>query len=389
MDLSIFFDPIDKYKVVGEQAVSNTLGEIVELNDGILFPDHVGAEVAIFGVMEERRAVTNNGCSEAPDFVRKFLYKLFCGQEQVKLIDLGNIKPGNTIDDTYYAVSSVVGELVKKNVLPIIIGGSQDLTYANYLAYEQLEQTVNLVSIDPTIDLGDVEDELNASSYLSKIVLHQPNYLFNYSNIGYQTYFTDPRVIDMMSKMYFDVYRLGEVKSNMQEVEPVVRNADILSFDMGAIRQSDAPGNANATPNGFNGEDACQITRYAGMSDKLSSVGFYELNPLMDHNGQTAHLVAQMIWYLLDGYKHRKRDFPIGKKSEYTKYRVALKDHEHELVFYKSDKSDRWWMDVPYPPNKRSRYERHHLVPCSYNDYQTACKEEMPDKWWRTFQKLG
>ena len=389
MDLSIYFEPLDTQKIIGDEPIPGTLGEAVDLNDGNYFPEYTKANIAIIGVEEERRALNNKGCAEGPDYIRKFLYKLYAAHTGVRVADLGNIKAGHSIEDTYYAVSSAVTELIKKNVLPIIIGGGQDITYANYTAYEQLEQHVNIVSVDPTIDLGDVDDELNSRSYLSKIVLHQPNYLFNYSNLGYQTYFTDPRIVDMMGKLYFDVNRLGDVRANMKEVEPVVRNADILSFDISAIRQSDAPGNANATPNGFYGEEACQIARYAGMSDKLSSVGFYEFNPLMDHNGQTAHLVAQMVWYLMEGYHQRKKDFPVGDKSKYTKYRVALKDHEHELVFYKSDKSDRWWMDVPYPPNQRSKYERHHLVPCSYSDYQIACKEEMPDKWWKTFQKLG
>jgi arginase family enzyme len=389
MDISIYFEPLDTLKIIGENPTPGTLGEAVELYDGNYFPEFLDCNIAIIGVEEDRRALNNKGCAGGPDYVRKFHYKLYAAHTGVRVCDLGNIKAGATIEDTYFAVSSAVGLLVKKNVLPIIIGGGQDLTYANYTAYENLEQHINIVSVDPTIDLGDVEDPLTSQSYLSKIVLHQPNYLFNYSNLGYQTFFTDPRIVDMMGKLYFDIYRLGDVRANMQEVEPVVRNADIVSFDVSAIRQSDAPGNANATPNGFYGEEACQIARYAGMSDKLSSVGFYELNPLMDHNGQTAHLVAQMVWYLMEGYHHRKNDFPIGDKSTYTKYRVAIKDHDHELIFYKSDKSDRWWMDVPYPSSERSKYERHHLVPCSYADYQIACQDEMPDKWWKTFQKLG
>ncbi len=195
--------------------------------------------------------------------------------------------------------------------------------------------------------------------------------------------------MNCLAKLFFDTHRLGDVRSNMEEVEPIVRNADIVSFDMSSIRYSDSPGNGNATPNGFHGEEACQIARYAGMSDKLSSIGFYELNPELDNAGQSAHLLAQMIWYFLEGFSNRKRDFPISSRADFTKYRVFIQNNKYEIVFYKSPKSDRWWMDVPYPPNKKIKYERHHLVPCSYQDYQTACKEEMPDKWWLTFQKLS
>ena len=68
---------------------------------------------------------------------------------------------------------------------------------------------------------------------------------------------------------------------------------------------------------------------------------------------------------------------------------VNIQDGKNEVVFYKSDKSDRWWMDVPYPSHKKIKYERHVLVPCSYEDYKTACENEVPNRWWQTFQKLS
>ncbi|PJA07672.1 MAG: arginase [Flavobacteriales bacterium CG_4_10_14_0_2_um_filter_32_8] len=345
-------------------------------------------DIAILGVGEDRNSITNQGCALAPNQVRKYLYQLMGFNNLPKIIDLGNFKIGLTVNDTYFALSSIVEDLIKKNVIPIIIGGSQDLTYANFLAYKNLEQTINLVTIDSKFDLGDTEEEITSTNYLTKIILHQPNYLFNFSNIGYQTYFIDKEEVTLMSKLFFDTYRLGHVQKNIEEVEPIVRNADVISFDISAIRQAEAPGNKSASPNGFYGEQACQISRYAGLSDKLTSIGFYETNPEKDINGQTAHSVAQMIWYFIDGYANRKNDFPIGSRKTYLKYIVNIQNGQNEIIFYKSDKSERWWMDVPYPSHEKIKYERHLLVPCSYNDYKTACNNEVPDRWWQTFQKL-
>ncbi len=384
-----YFAPIDLGNIVGEE-IENSLATVFAVyTEKLGFPDMKGVKLAIIGVNEERQAINNNGCGNAPDEVRKSLYRLMKGGYDLNIADLGNINPGYSIEDTYFALSSSIQELVKKNIVPIVIGGSQDLTYANYIAYEKLEQIVNIVAIDSRLDIGDADGDLNSQTYLGKIILHQPNYLFNFSNIGYQSYFVDTKALDLMTKLFFDYYRLGQVRANIEEVEPIVRNADILSFDISAIRQPDAPANNNSSPNGFYGEEACQIARYAGFSDKLSSIGFYETNPSLDNRSQTTHLVAQMIWYFIDGFYSRKKDFPIGDKTDYTKYSVILQEQKHELVFYKSNKSERWWMEVPYPPNKRIKYERHHLVPCSYSDYQTACNEDMPDRWWQTFQKLS
>ena len=344
--------------------------------------------IAIIGVGEERSS-NNEGCATAPNHVRKYLYRLIGFEPSTKIIDLGNLKVGATVEDTYFALSSILENLIKHDVLPIIIGGSQDLTYANFLAYKNLEQTVNLVSVDSHFDLGEADEELSSKNFLTKIILQQPNYLFNYSNIGYQSHFTDKEHLELISKLYFDAYRLGQVQKDIEEVEPIVRNADILSFDISAIRQAEAPANKNASPNGFYGEQACQITRYAGMSDKLTSIGFYEINPELDTNGQTAHSVAQMIWYFIDGFNNRKKDFPVGSRQTYLKYMVNMQDGENEVTFYKSDKSERWWMDVPYPSHNKIKFERHVLVPCSYNDYKTACDNEVPNRWWQTFQKLS
>jgi len=392
MSLSDFFSPVDLIKMAPAKGYyTSHLGSKIDVFSD-RFPDLDEKEIAIIGVQEDRNAINNPGCALGPDYVREKLYQLNEGNYQTKIADLGNIRRGETITDTYIALKTVINELVKKNIIPVILGGGQDLTYAQYLAYETLEQKVDLVVIDSHLDLDNDDAaesiETTSVSYLNKIFLHEPNYLFNYSNLGYQVYFTSQDSLRVMEKLYFDVHRLGELSGNIGVAEPVIRNANMISFDIGAVRSADAMGNANATPNGFTGTEACQLARYAGFNDKLTSIGFYEFSPAYDTNGQTAMLMAQIIWYFIDGVYNRKKDFPLTPKSQYLIYKTSLKHDEHELVFVKSKKSDRWWMQVPYPTGG-SRNERFHLVPCQYDDYKTAVSGEMPDLWWRTYQKLN
>ncbi len=384
MDINIYFQPIEK-----EEYQKDTLGYFTDVHNEDGFPNWEDCEVAILGVNEGRRSERNQGCENGADEVRKELYQLFHHNKVLKICDLGNIQAGATVEDTYHALSDVVCSLVKKNIFVVILGGSQDLSYANYLAYEQLEQTVNVVTIDNKFDMGSAEGELTSDGFLNKIILHDPNYLFNYSNIGYQTYLVSPEQTKLMKDLYFDIYRLGGIQGNIQLAEPVLRNADMISVDVSSIRNSEFSSNQNSGPNGFYGEEVCQLMRYAGMSDKLSSIGFYEYNPAVGNSEVSAQLLAQMIWCLVDGVASRKKDYPIGTKDAYTKYRVHVESTEHELIFYKSDKSDRWWMDVPYPPHQRVKFERHHLVPCSYEEYQGACNNHIPDLWWKTYRKLN
>lgn len=394
MSLADFFTPIDLNNIApGEGFKPSQLGSKIETHSSY-FPDlEQKPDLVIFGVQDDRNAVNNSGCALGPDYVREKLYRLYEGDYTSKIYDLGNIRQGATINDTYFAVKTVIAEMVKQDIVAVVLGGGQDLTYAQYLAYEEMEQKVDLVVIDSHFDLDEQAemeegDATTSQSYLNKIFLHEPNYLFNFSNLGYQTYFVSQDSLRVMDNLFFDVHRLGELMGNVNVSEPVIRNASTISFDMGSIRSSDAMANANATPNGFYGEEACQMCRYAGFNDKLSSIGFYEFNPAYDNNGQTATLLAEMIWYFFDGFYNRKKDFPLQPKSQYLVYKTTLKHEEHEIVFVKSKKSDRWWMQVPYPTGG-SLNERYHLVPCRYEDYTTAINGEMPDLWWRTFQKLA
>jgi formiminoglutamase len=393
MSLSDFFTPVDLNAITPKNGYyTSHLGNKINIYTDS-FPDlDQSADIAIIGVQEDRNAVNNPGCALGPDYIREKLYQLHEGAYTTKIVDLGNIKQGQTVTDTYYAVKTVVEELIKKDIIPVIIGGGQDLTYAQYLGYETLEQKVDLVVVDSHFDLEDDEHdetiETTSTSYLNKIFLHEPNYLFNFSNLGYQTFFASQDSLRVMEKLYFDVNRLGNLSNNIAVAEPTIRNANMVSFDISAIRSADAVANANATPNGLYGEEACQICRYAGFNDKLTSIGFYEFNPAYDSNGQTAMLLSQMIWYFIDGVYNRKKDFPLQPKSQYLIYKTSLMHDDHELVFVKSKKSDRWWMQVPYPTGG-SKNERFHLVPCQYEDYKTATSGEMPDLWWRTYQKLN
>ena len=390
MHISSYLKPVQGISLPGLATYNGKrFGELItSLTTENGFPDLKDIDLAIVGVDDDRCAVNNQGCGKASQAVREYLYRLLPGNYRPCVADLGDIMAGNTIDDTYFAVAEVIESLLELNIAPIVIGGSHDLTYAMYMAYKNRKSIINIAAVDNMFDLGESENRLDSRSYLKHIVLHKPNYLFNYTNIGYQTYFVDQGAIALMRNLFFDTYRLGMLHNNISLVEPLVRNADLFTFDMSAIRQSDAPGNGNATPNGFYGEEACQIARYAGLSDKVSSAGFFEMNPDHDRNGQTAHLLAQMIWYFIDGFYNRQQDHPALVSDNCIRYTVQVTDFEDGIVFYKNKLTERWWMDIKCSESIREKYKRHYIVPCTYEDYQTALANEIPDRWWQASQKL-
>ncbi len=352
------------------------------------FPKVNNHKIAIFGVDEYRGSPYKQSKECGADAVRSKLYRLKTHASSIGIIDFGNLISGATLEDTYVAIATVVSELLPLKIIPIIIGGSQDLALGQYGGYKRSEQIINIVSIDPSFDLGRPEDKITSETYLGKIILEQPNYLFNYTNIGYQTYFVGQENIQLMRNLYFDAFRLGQVQTDIKEVEPIMRGADLITFDVSSIRQSEAPGTSKPSPNGFYGEEACQMMMYAGLSDKLTGLGLYEYNPSKDRDRQTAHLVSQMIWYFIEGVTNRKVEMPLINTSSYITYRVPVQNIDQEITFLKSKKSDRWWIKLPIDPVK-NRFASHHLMPCSYSDYQQACNNEVPERWWSSLQKLS
>jgi formiminoglutamase len=271
--------------------------------------------------------------------------------------------------------------------LPIIIGGTHDLDYGQFAAYETMEKLVSLLNIDAFVDLEDKKESGESRQHIHKILLHEPNFLFSYTHLAYQSYLIDPMSVSVLEKLYFDAFRIGQMRTNLQEMEPAIRNADMMSFDITAIRSSDAPGNGNAQPFGLTGEEACQICWYAGLNEKLSSAGFYEYNPAFDNAQKgTASVVATMIWYFIEGYYHRKNEQNF-KSNDFMKYSVSMTAEPAVLTFYKSKVSEKWWLEVPYP-NGKKRYSRNSIVPCSYSDYQTAMKGEVPERYISMLAKL-
>jgi arginase family enzyme len=383
MNIDIFFQSLQEFSFNKE-----TIGDYTDIYIDN-FPDWEDSDIVIIGVQENRNSTNNNSCSNGQNKIREQLYKLYTTQKY-KIVDLGNIINGKTVDDTYVAVSEVTKELVSAGKFLIILGGSQDLTYANYLGYEKQEQIVNLVSIDNEIDISNNDDfTFSCSTYLTKIVLHKPNFLFNFSQLGFQNYFVEKSKSELIGELYFDKLRLGDLQADIEGTEPFLRNADILSVDLKSLRKSEFKSSKGVGPNGLFANEMCQLMKYAGMSDKLSSVGIYEYCKDLDSDNTDSMLVSQMIYFLIVGFYNRKGDYPMSLKSDNLKFIVYNEEFDHNLVFYKSPKSDRWWLEIPYPPMENFKFERHHLVPCSYKDYNDSMDGNIPDIWWKTYRKLN
>jgi formiminoglutamase len=351
------------------------------------FPNWREADIVIIGLDEDRGAKEAKGGNMAADLIRKYFYQLNSPKREIRLADLGNLQKRERMSNYMDDVADVVREIVQAGKVLILIGGTQDLTYGQYMGYGKVTAQAEYVCIDSELDLEDSDFGINNHSYNHKILLHSPNYLYNFTNLGHQTYFTSIADKKRMQNLNFAAIRLGNIRANLREAEPYLRLADLVSFDLSAIRASDAPGVTHPCPAGFTAEEACQLVRYAGMSNRVSSLLISEVNPMKDLNGQTSLLAAMMLWYFVEGFYNRKVD-DLNDLSSMQKHTISLQGGAQEIVFYYNPKTDRWWMEVPYMEDLGKEHPRTEMVPCAESDFMQAQQDDIPEKWWLAHHKL-
>jgi formiminoglutamase len=315
-----------------------------------------------------RIAIIGVGEKEAND-IRYHLYRMAYAFPESEIADLGNLRKAEPS-----VLQPVLYELMAGKVLPVVLCSSDALARGQFMAFQETGRLVNMVVVDEQLRLAGTYDTLLKPRH---------GLLFHFGHIGMQVHQTQPEVFDFFAKNNFDLVRMGKSRAALEETEPIIRDADTLAFHLAAIKGCEAPGVANISPSGFMTEEACQICRYAGMSDKLLSFGIYGFQGDKDREGQTAQVAAQMTWYFLEGFFARKGDYPMSTTG-LTEYIVAFRKQNYQITFWKSTKSGRWWMQVPV--NTKRKHERHRLIPCSYQDYQAACREELPE---RLLQAMG
>ncbi len=381
-----FLSPVSKSVLAHREILpAGTLGPEIEVygTKGEL-PYLEGKKIAILGIKENRADIEFMGEEINFDPYRKAFYSLYPGNWDYTIADIGDIEKGETLKDTYFAIQEVLGTLLKKNIIPIVLGGGQDLVYGHYRAYDNLGNMVNLVNIDSRFDLGNAELPISNKSYVGKMVVDQPYNLFNYCVLGYQSFFNPPQEIALMEKLYFDAFRLGEITADLTQVEPSMRDADIVTLDVSAIKSAELSYKHSNSPNGLDGREVCTISRYAGISNRVSSFGIYEIGKQISH-GSGAMLVAQILWYFIEGVNFRIEDEDFENEMLFTTYMVPVDDFT--LTFKRSIKTDRWWMELPFISKVNNKLKGPALLPCTYGEYLSACNQEIPERWLKARHK--
>ena len=359
----------------------HVLGKNIEIftkDSGL--PEISNVKICLIFINEIRNSYYQISTFNSNEF-RKQFYKLYPGNWNLKIADFGDLPSGKNVEDTYYALSEICIELKQANTVPIIIGGSQDLTIPLYESFLKFDNLINIVSVDNRFDFTQGENLISSRSYMNDIITKSPSRLKNFTNLGYQTYLIAQEELDLMDKLFFDSFRLGEILNDLKITEPVFREADIVSFDMKVLNSLTDGTLLKGMPNGLDSRAICTMSRYAGISDKLSVVGFFDL----PDNTFFLKLFSEVLWYFIEGFHCRFDEYPIVTNQGFKKYIVSMSDRE--IVFYRSIKSGRWWMEMDNKNYIDNKIKSSTLLSCTHQDYLDACNDILSDRWWKATKR--
>ena len=363
-----FLDPVDLPQVLEDGDLKEgQIGKSIDIFQDA-FPDLTHADIVIASCDELRGDGQLGSASAETDAVRKEFYSLYYWHKQIKLTDIGKIKTGMHVSDTYAAIKTVAKEVIQQNKIFLLIGGSHDLVLAVYEAYREMNKVIEVTGIDAYIDLS-LDNPVRSKNFLMELLTGDPNFIRHYNHIGFQSYYIHPHMLETMDKLRFDCYRLGKVKEHIEEMEPSFRSSDMVMFDVAALGA--ATFWDGSSPNGFNGEEACTLMRYAGMSDRLKALGIYGYDKKRDPQLNLAKQIAQMIWYYIDGVQYGRTEANLNEQDMFIE--CHLEFAAIETTFLKSRKTGRWWMKMP-----DGKY-----VPCAESDFNAAGNNELPERWLR------
>ena len=339
-------------------------------------PDLESTNVCIIGLDEYRNSFFQSATQDL-DSLRREFYKLKFSNWKLSISDLGNLPNGNTVDDTYHALYEICKELLSKKIVLILIGGSNDLIYPIFKSFDSYSDKVNIVSIDNQFDLYQESELVSGRTYMNKIIIDDSNSLNDFTNIGYQRHLCSHDELQLMEKLFFEYISLGEISENNMKAEPIMRNSNIVGFDMKSLSFSASFNQTQGNPNGIDPRLACILTKYAGQSNKTNFLGLFELS----NNKVSSKLYSEIIWYFLDGVDKRIIESDFNDSQTFNKYIVQTSGRD--IIFYKSKISEKWWMLVDTSKNKSISY-----LPCLESDYLEALNDNIPIRWLKATKRV-
>jgi len=352
--IEAFFEPVKKTLL--KNKIKDSIADSVAINSG-KFPAITQKSILIIGLTSQS------------NLIRQYFYKYSNPFSGTDIFDLGNLKHDGTVTNINAGISEILLTLSEYNASFIILGSS------GININEGLVNGLNFKKINHSL----VSPFVNLESDSLIHLLNKKKKHFHSGFIASQAFLNNTLDAQLLSETFNTTLSLGQIRSNIENCEPILRQADIFEFDLRSIKHSEFTQSEIKLPNGLTNHEACAICRYAGISNNIM-VHYFSNFALETQQESEQMQLAQMIWYTIQGIHSKFNDHPNVQSRNFNVFKCTGENAE-EMIFIQSIISDRWWMQVPQLKEKKKVAPQ--FIGCTLQDYEIAKDGFVPEIWYR------
>ena len=273
--------------------------------------DYIGrgagpSKIALVGFPTDEGVQINGGrpgAKDAPKVIREALFKMTPDARRDRAIwldvnDEGDIDVSGGLENAQKLLGEKLTRLIKKDIIPIVIGGGHETAYGNFLGFVGAQEKVDVINIDAHPDVRELKDgKGHSGSPFRQILDHESGLCNSYQVVGLEGHAVEKEHLDYLKAKNCQVVWRDEI-----EVDSIgdKQNSVMLSLDLDALNQSLAPGVSAINPRGLDIEQWLGLIQIAILGGKVKSIDIVECNPSFDQDGQTAKLAAHTIWTIVE-----------------------------------------------------------------------------------------
>lgn len=281
--------------------------------------DEATPKVVIIGFPSDKGVQINGGrpgASDAPEIIRKQLYKMTPDAENqgpfVDLItqckDLGNLNITGELEEDQQKMGDVLAGYLEQDIVPIILGGGHETAFAHFLGYAKSGLKTSIFNLDAHTDVRPIKNgQAHSGSPFRQALEHGSNCAESYLVAGLQPHSVAKTHLRFIKE--YDGHYLFRDETNITSISGFFHQHDsdrmMVTFDMDAVDQSQAPGVSAPCTNGLPADLWLTAAYLAGRNEQVTSFDLSEVNPLHDRDNQTSKLAALTVWHFLLGLSQR------------------------------------------------------------------------------------
>jgi formiminoglutamase len=254
------------------------------------------------------------GAAKGPAAIRSALYRMVPDARSQtfddllgRTRDLGDLEVSGDVESDQEHLGDAIAPYLAQGVFVIVLGGGHETSYGHFLGYVRGGRAVEILNWDAHPDVRELKQgKAHSGSPFRQALEDRSDTCRGYTVAGLAPHAVSRAHLEFVGKHGRALWRDEVTREAVADLYRRVAEPTLVSFDLDAVAEAEAPGVSAPNPGGLPSELWLAAAYGAGRSPAVTSADVVELNPALDRDGQTARLAALTVWWLLRGHTERR-----------------------------------------------------------------------------------